>query len=269
MSTTTTAPAPAPEQHRDPVVVHEAPRGNIIGLVALGLAILGFLFAVFLVTAGLAWILLIPAIALGVIGLFLPNRRRGAALAGVIIGVMGLVLSFVGFRLPLGSFAGQEVVNNEGVNPFSVFAGPLPGQQVSSNGGTGTGATGENGSGLVVEVSSVDCHAPLASVTGLNITGEVCAITLTATNNGQDLVTIDSSNVSATADGSELLAQVELSEGPLLEAQIGPGQSSTGTVYVNVPDVDASVDGVRVRVGDDDSDIVDVDLGNLGVGLGG
>lgn len=265
MSTTTTAPrgtrttAPA----EPATVVQEPVRSNTIGLIGLGLAILGFILAIFLVTAGLAWMFLIPGIVLGVIGLILPNRRRGVALAAVIVGVIGLILSFVGFRLPAGSFAGQEsVVNNTGVNPFSVLAGPLPGQVVA--GGPGT-ATGSNGDGLTVSVNSVDCHAPLASVTGLNITGEVCAVTLTATNNGQDVVSLNSSNITATADGASLLS-ADLGEGPLLNAQVNPGGSTTGVVYVNVPQGTTGLDGLTVSVGGDADSTVNVDLGGLRIG---
>ncbi len=261
MSTTApTAPAPA----QQPVVVHDAPRGNTLGVVALGLAIFGFILAVFLLTAGLAWILLLPALALGVVGLVVRGRRRGAALAAVVIAAIGLILSFVGFRLPVGTFTGAEALNNEGVNPFSVLAGPLPGQQIPGVGGD-TVAAGSNGSGITVEVSSVDCHQPLASVTGLNITGEVCAITLTATNDGAELVTIDSSDITANVDGTALLADVDLGEGPLLDAEVLPGGSTTGTVYVNIPEGNTGLDGLTVDVGGE-GDLVDVDLSGLRLG---
>ena len=267
MSTTINAPAPAPTD--TVVVVDEPRRSNPIGLVGLGLGILGFILAIFLITAGLAWMLLIPAIALGVVGLILPNRRRGVALAAVIVGVIGLLLSFVGFRLPAGAMGGQEevVLNNQGVNPFSVLFGPLPGQSVGGeqdNGVLGESVEGENSSGLEVTVSSVDCHQPLATVTGLNITGEVCAVTLTATNNGGEIITIDSSNITADSDGRLLYADVNLAEGPLLEAAILPGESSTGLVYVNVPSDGGGLDELTVTVGGDENDIINVDLGGLG-----
>ncbi|MEO5534361.1 MAG: DUF4352 domain-containing protein [Pseudolysinimonas sp.] len=233
-------------------------------MVALGLGILGFLLAIFLITAGLAWMLLIPAIALAIVGLIQPKRRRGVAIAALTVGVIGLLLSFVGFRLPAGTGAGTEVLNNDGVNPFSVFTGPLPGQTVGGNPvtGGGTPVTGTNADGLTVTVSSVDCHAPLASVTGLNITGNVCAVTLTATNNGNDLVTIDSSNITANADGANLLASVDLGEGPVLSAELNPGDSTTGLIYVNVPN-GTGLDGLSVNAGNTGGDLLNLNLGGL------
>ena len=254
MSTTTTT-RPATKSTKPADVTPEPARSNTIGTIALGLAILGFILAIFLVTAGLAWILLLPAIGLAIAGLLLPNRRRGVAIAALIVGVIGLILSFVGFRLPAGSFPDQgTIINNNGVNPFSQLTGPLPGQTV---GGTGTGT---NADGLTITVSSVDCHQPLATVTGLNITGEVCAITLTVTNNGNEVVTIDSSNVTVDADGLSILADVNLGEGPALDVSIDPGDSTTGLVYVNAPDGTLGLDGLSVLIGDNPDSVVNVDL---------
>ena len=258
MSTTTTTkpatPKPAPRATEPAVVTPETAQPNTIGKIALGLAIIGFILAIFLVTAGLAWILLLPAIGLAVAGLLMPNRRRGVAIAALIVAVIGLILSFVGFRLPAGSIPDQGILNNSGVNPFSQFTGPLPGQTV---GGTGTGT---NADGLTITVNSVDCHQPLATVTGLNITGEVCAITLAVTNNGSEVVMIDSSNITVDADGVSILADVNLGEGPALDVSINPGDSTTGLVYVNAPNGTLGLDGVSVLVGDNPDSVVNIDL---------
>lgn len=258
MSTTLTAPKAT--ETEPAIVVHEPPRPNTIGKIALGLAIVGFILAIFLMTAGLAWIFLLPAIGLAIAGLIMPNRRRGVAVAALIVGVIGLLLSFVGFRLPMGSIPNQEtVLNNQGVNPFSVITGPLPGQEVGV-GGVTTG-TGTSDDGLVVTVDSVDCHQPLASVTGLNITGEVCAVTLQVTNNGTDVVSVDSTNITATADGTSILADADLGEGPVLDVSIDPGDSANGIIYVNAPEGTTGIDGLAVQVGDDPGSLVNVNLG--------
>lgn len=254
MSTTLTAPKAT--EAEPAVVVEQPPRPNTIGKIALGLAIVGFILAIFLITAGLAWMFLLPAIGLAIAGLIIPNRRRGVAVAALVVGVIGLLLSFIGFRLPMGSIPDQgTVLNNQGVNPFSVFTGPLPGQTV----GGGTTGTGTNSDGLVVAVDSVDCHQPLASVTGLNITGEICAVTLSVTNNGADVVSVDSTNVSLLADGAAITADVALGEGPVLDVDIDPGDSASGLVYVNAPS-GSTIDGLAVQVGDDPDSLVSVDL---------
>jgi hypothetical protein len=263
MSTVLNKPATT---NTDPVIVQPEPeRSNLIGLIALGLAIIGLVFAALLLTAGIAWMLLLPAIGLAVVGLTRKNRRKGTSLAALIVAIVALILSFVGFRLPMGvggvdggPDGGPGILNNSGVNPFSVL---LPG------GGTNTGSEGEvggetveAGDGLVVGVSSVDCHQPLATVTGLNITGEVCAVTIDVTNNGTGVISLDSSNVTANVDGTGYLADPGLAEGDLLSVDVATGESVTGTVYVNLPSGSGDIDSLTVSGGTGSGSVVTVDL---------
>jgi hypothetical protein len=261
MSTMTT---PA-ETTTDPVVVTQEPeRSSRMGFVALGLAIVGLIFAALLLTAGIAWMLLFPALALGVVGLFRKDRRKGTSLAAVIIAVIALILSLVGFRLPAG-FGGVEggadggpgILNNSGVNPFSVLTNWVT--PAGPDGQVG-GETVEGSDGLSVAVTSVDCHTPLASVTGLNITGEVCAVTIDVTNNGSDVINIDSSSITANAGGTGYLADPALAEGDLLSVAVGTGESATGTVYVNLPSGSSDIDSLTVSAGVDSDATVTVDL---------
>ena len=262
MSTTMEAPTPTPTT---PVVVTTRPAANPLGLVALGLAILGFIFAALLLTAGIAWILLFPALILGAVGLFLRDRRKGSALAAVIVALVGLILSFVGFRLPLDLTSGQTpVLNNDGVNPFSMLTGAVGGNgQVGANGATGANGTGAEGAnGVGVEVQSVDCHTPLASVTGLNLTGEVCAVSVQVVNNGTAPIDVNSAGITATVGGSSYNADEQLTEGNLLDARVDVGDTTTGTVYVNVPSGTVNLDALTIATGSGPDALVTVDLGN-------
>ena len=252
---TTGAPV---EDGRHVVVAQEPVRSNVMGVVALGLAIVGFVFAALLLTAGIAWILLLPALILGAVALTLRNRRKGAALAAVIIAIVAFVLSFVGFRLPLGAdgqAVGAGVVNNAGVNPLSTLTGGSG--TLANTGGSGGGATTTTPDGVTVGVDSVDCHTPLATVTGLNITGEVCAVSVVVTNNGTDLVNINGDEISADAGGTDYLVDASLGEDALVDVQVGAGETTTGLVYVNVPSGTTGLDSLNV--GD-----ITVDLGVLG-----
>ncbi|CAN5224580.1 hypothetical protein BH09ACT5_BH09ACT5_17000 [soil metagenome] len=251
----------APVEDGRHVVVTEPVRSNVMGLVALGLAIVGFILAALLLTAGIAWILLLPALILGAVALTLKNRRKGAALAAVIIALVALVLSFVGFRLPLGADGqaiGAGVVNNAGVNPLSTLTGGSGGAGQLANTGGG-GATSTSADGVTVAVDNVDCHTPLATVTGLNITGEVCAVSVVVTNNGSDVVNIGTDDITANAGGTGYVADASLGEDSLVDLQVGAGESSTGLVYVNVPSGTGSLDSLTVSA-DDLADIT-VDLG--------
>ncbi len=262
MSTVITRPA---EAATDQVAVTPEPeRSSRMGFIALGLAIVGLIFAALLLTAGIAWMLLFPAIALGVVGLFRKDRRKGTSLAAVIIAVIALILSLVGFRLPAGvggveggPDGGPGILNNSGVNPFSVLTNWVT---PAETGGEVGGETVEGSDGLSVAVTSVDCHTPLATVTGLNITGEVCAVTIDVTNNGSEVINIDSSSVTANAGGNGYVADADLAEGDLLSVAVGTGESATGTVYVNLPSGSSDIDSLTVSAGVDSDATVTVDI---------
>ena len=273
MSTATREPVttgPSTHDAQQVIVAGDSRRSNLPGLIALGLAIVGFIFAALLITAGIAWMLLLPAIILGIVGLTLRDRRKGTALAAVIIAVVALLLSFIGFRLPLGATGepvGAGVVNNAGVNPLSgVIAGLGGNGQLAETGGqpgAGGGSTGTSpDGGLAVGVTAVDCHTPLATVTGLNLTGEICAVSVAVTNNGTAPINVNSANVTANADGSSITADATLVEdgGQLLDAQVAVGETTTGTVYVNLPTGSADIDSLTIS-GDGLADVT-VQLGN-------
>lgn len=87
--------APAPET----APVHQAPRGqrNVLGIIALITAILGFLFACMPGALILGWVLLPIAFILALVSLFQRGKKRGTGLAALIVSVVGTVVGVIVF----------------------------------------------------------------------------------------------------------------------------------------------------------------------------
>jgi hypothetical protein len=69
----------------------------MLGRVALIVSIIGFVFACFPGALVVGWVLLPIAFILGITGLFLSGKAKGASIAGVIISVVGIVLGVTVF----------------------------------------------------------------------------------------------------------------------------------------------------------------------------
>ena len=85
------APAPAPGGPK---------QSNGLGLAALIVGIVAFLFAVIPVLSFVAWLPALVAIGLGIAGLVVKNKKRVTALIGLILGVLftGLTWAYIFWR---------------------------------------------------------------------------------------------------------------------------------------------------------------------------
>jgi hypothetical protein len=83
-------------------------QANQFGLIALILGIVALVMAVIPGASLFAWLFALPAIVLGVIGLVRPAMRRGRALAGVIEGVVAMV---IGIAVSVAFIAGLSSTN--------------------------------------------------------------------------------------------------------------------------------------------------------------
>ncbi len=75
---------PAPQQ-----------QGNQLGLIALILAGVGFLLAVIPATAGFAWLLTLPALVVGIIGVTRKGKKKGTAIAAIILSTIAWVIAVI------------------------------------------------------------------------------------------------------------------------------------------------------------------------------
>ena len=117
-------------------------------------------------------------------------------------------------------------------------------------------ATGALGSllttptGVSAQVSGVTCGLPLVNALGIQlpILGQLCAVNLSVTNNSDHAVVLDSSAVTGISGSTSVLADATLGLNPL-SAQVAPGASANGTVYVKLASASAGLDKVQIRLG--------------------
>jgi hypothetical protein len=74
-----------------------AKQKNSLGRVALSVSIIGFVFGCVPEALIVGWVLLPIAFILGIAGLFLSGKAKGASIAGVIISVVGIVIGVAVF----------------------------------------------------------------------------------------------------------------------------------------------------------------------------
>lgn len=94
MSDLLTPPTASPES-----TVVAAPsalkRSNQLGLIALILAGLGFVVAVIPVTAGFAWLLTLPALILGIVGVTRRGQKKGTSIAAIVLSTVAWLIAVV------------------------------------------------------------------------------------------------------------------------------------------------------------------------------
>jgi hypothetical protein len=68
---------------------------NVLGLIGMILAIIGFLAACIAPAALLAWLFTLPAVILSIIGLTRKQQKKGMAIAGTVISTVAFLLSII------------------------------------------------------------------------------------------------------------------------------------------------------------------------------
>lgn len=92
--------APAPDGTQPPT--EKKPR-NILGLIALIVAGIGFIFACIPGALVVGWILLPIAFILALVSLFLPGKGKGLGVAALIVSIVGTIIGFVVFFTVVGN----------------------------------------------------------------------------------------------------------------------------------------------------------------------
>ncbi|WP_426324998.1 hypothetical protein [Microbacterium sp. E-13] len=149
-------------------------RANVLGIIALAVAILGFVFSCIPGWLSLGWILLPIGFILGIVSLFLRDSGKGAGIAAIIVAVVGTVVGFLVFFSVIGdaftnAFGGEA--------PSAVAPGEAGGGTTGDAGSGGTGAavgTRENPHPLGTTLQGDEWAVTINSVT-FGATGAVLA----------------------------------------------------------------------------------------------
>lgn len=78
-----------------PALTPQVKANNPVGLTALIVAAVAFVFAIIPVLSFIAWLPALAAVILGIVGLVLKGRKRGLALAGLIVGVVAWIIAII------------------------------------------------------------------------------------------------------------------------------------------------------------------------------
>lgn len=85
--------------------VPAAPKKNVMAVLGLVFGIVALVFAWIPVIQFLAWIFGPLAVVFGIIGVIGDKPKKGAAIAGIILGVLSIVSYYIAIRLYLGAAA--------------------------------------------------------------------------------------------------------------------------------------------------------------------
>lgn len=146
--------APQPPAPSTRSAANGKPQANVMGLIALGLAVLGFIFACVPGALVVGWVLLPIAFVLGIIAVFLKGRAKWPAIAAIIVSIVGTIIGVVVF------FAVVATAFDNSFGSMGDTSVSDPGTQSDTGAGADTGATDSGGA----EVGTRENPAPFGNV---------------------------------------------------------------------------------------------------------
>ena len=117
------APSPQPpayEPQGTPPQPAEKPAKNVLGLVALIVAVVGFIFACIPGAFILGWVLLPVAFVLGIVAVCLRGKAKWQGITAIIVSVVGTIVAFIVFFAVLAIAVGQAVDDASGGDTTAV-----------------------------------------------------------------------------------------------------------------------------------------------------
>jgi hypothetical protein len=208
---------------------------NKLGLVAIILAGVGFLFAILPPTSGLAWILLIPAVVLGIIGLNKKGQKKGTSLAALILGVVGWILSIIVFFASAVSLLGSAV--DSAGDPPAVTSPDGQTDEVADAAGIGDTVT--SGEGVSFTVNAVTCGLATVGESFAEETakGEFCEVKFTLLNGTDESINVSGYNFTGAIDTAEYDSNSVANKfgEDYFATDVNPGLSTDGAIYFDIP----------------------------------
>jgi len=245
---TETAPAPAPIPEAAPVSA--AP--NTIGLVAIIVAGVGFLLGIIPPTSGIAWILLIPAIVLAIIGLTRKGKKKGTSLAALIIGIVGWIVAIIVFLVSALFLVGDAITSavddvESGSESSETATEEVPEEAVLP----ALGETVTTDEGNSFAITAVTCGlGNIGSEYLENIpSGQFCEVRFTLANGSDEPFSVYASDVSATIGTATYDSDEGVQNtfgGDYFGTEINPGLSIEGIMYFDIP-VDKAIETITYK----------------------
>lgn len=161
---------PYPPQGQAPMPVQQAPvptkKGrNTVGIVALVMAVIGFIFACVPGALIVGWILLPVSFILGLVGLFQKGKASWPAITAVTVSVVGTIVGVVVFLAFLGGVIDDAVSSTSAASASVAPDGTSSDADGSGSSVSSQGKTRENPYSLGTEISGKDWKVVINSVT--------------------------------------------------------------------------------------------------------
>ena len=244
-------------QPMQPMPVRPAKQRNVVGIIALVCAIVGFVFSCIPGALIIGWALLPFGFVLGLVGLFLTGKKKGTSIAAVIVSIVGTVVAVAVFAVVVSdafddafNTGGEVSVSGQGsgdaMNVRDVSAG-----ETGSDGDMGT----RENPAAIGQVLSNDNWDVTVNSFNPNASGEVASanpfndepdpgfqyamVNLTYTFKGEGSELVDIMPVAFVADNgnvSQTFDKFAVAPEPALEGELYAGGTATGNVVLQVPE---------------------------------
>lgn len=160
-------PVPSePQASLSPAPTSKTPR-NTLGLVALIIAVVGFIFACIPGALIVGWVLLPIAFILGLVSLFMKGRGKGLGLAAIILSVVGTVVAVVVFFAVVANAVDESLGGTDvSVSDSADASAPVSEDAAEDNASTDASAgTRDNPSAIGSTITGEDWTAVVNSYT--------------------------------------------------------------------------------------------------------
>lgn len=238
------APAPTPSP--------AAPKQkNTVGLIALILAGIGFLFGVIPPISGLAWIFFIPAIVLAIIGLTRKGEAKGTSISALIVAVVGWVVAIIVASVTFLSAVGTAIDDTNAAPSAASETGQeadapaegAPLEETVEEEGVQEAAIGDTvttGDGIAFTVTGISCGLAEAGESEYlteTAKGQFCKVDFRIDNGGSDAINLSAYDLKGYIGESAYDANNTVSTfgGEMFGTDVNPGLGTDNTVYVDIP----------------------------------
>lgn len=251
---------------------------NAVGLTALIVAVLGFIFACIPGALIVGWILLPISFILSIVGLALSGKTKGTSISALIISVVGFIVGVVVFLTAVGSAFDEAFDDNTSVSAPGDANGAGAGDQITDGAGDDGSAGGAEGSranpvemGSTISSSNwditIDSFDPDATddvLTANQFNEEpadgnsyaLAEVTVTYTGDDSGAPWAGISFAYVTEDGNTVSAHDTLAVAPGPDfsdiGELYEGASDSGNVLFEIPQDDGGLLRVTPGLGADD-----------------
>lgn len=211
---------------------------NKIGLIALILAALGFILAVIPPAAGFAWLLTLPALILGIIGLTRKGQKKATSIIAMILATVAWIIAVIVALSFVAAGVSDAIDKADKAPAVTEVDGDAAPAESAKEAAIGDTVTTENG--VDFSVTGMECGLATAGEDFLEekASGQFCAVSFTVNNKGADALDFMSSSLTGYIADAKYDAEVTIGnfgDDSTLFATLNPGLSAKGLMYFDVP----------------------------------